>query len=105
MTIYEKCCCCSLVAQLWPTLGDHMDCGPPGPSVHGIFQATILEFSFSSPMDLLDPRIEPMSPALQVDSLLLSHLGSPFLKDSRHQTGEEKKTSVFSQGVLLHCGT
>ena len=49
-------------------------------------------FSFSSPMGLLDPRIEPLSPALQVDSLLLSHLGSPYLKDNRHQTGEEKKT-------------
>ena len=61
-------------------------------------------FSFSSPVGLLDPRIEPMSPALQVDSLLLSHLGSPCLKDSRHQTGEEKKSSVFSQGALLHCG-
>jgi len=34
-------------------------------------------------MGLLDPRIEPMSPALQV---------GPYLKDNRHQTGEENKT-------------
>ena len=30
--------------QLCPTLCDHRDCGPPGSSVHGIFQAKILEW-------------------------------------------------------------
>ena len=29
--------------QLCPTLGDPMDCSPPGSSVHGIFQARVLE--------------------------------------------------------------
>ena len=32
---------------------------------------------FPSPGGLPDPRIEPVSPALQVDSLLLSHQGGP----------------------------
>ena len=32
---------------------------------------------FPSPEDLLDPGIEPMSPAWQVDFLPLSYLGSP----------------------------
>ena len=32
-----------LVAQLCPTLCHPMDCSPPGPSVHGIHQARILE--------------------------------------------------------------
>ena len=32
------------VAQLCPTLCDPMDCSPPGSSVHGIFQARILEW-------------------------------------------------------------
>ena len=36
-------CACVLVAQLCPTLCDPIDCSPPGSSVHGIFQATILE--------------------------------------------------------------
>ena len=45
-----------------------------GSSVHGIFQARILEWGlpFPSPRDLPHPGIEPaspMSPALQVDSL------------------------------------
>jgi len=32
---------------------------------------------FPSPGDLPDPGIKPTSPALQPDSLLLSHQGSP----------------------------
>jgi len=37
-------CECSLCAWLWLTLWDPMDCGPPDSSVHGIFQARILEW-------------------------------------------------------------
>ena len=33
----------SEVAQSCPTLSDPMDCGPPGSSIHGIFQARVLE--------------------------------------------------------------
>ena len=32
------------VAQLCPTLSDPMDCNLPGSSVHGIFQARVLEW-------------------------------------------------------------
>ena len=32
------------VAQSCPTLSDPMDCSPPGSSVHGIFQARVLEW-------------------------------------------------------------
>ena len=31
-------------AQPCPTLRDPMDCSPPGSSIHGIFQATLLEW-------------------------------------------------------------
>ena len=34
----------SEVAQSYPTLCDPMDCSPPGSSVHGIFQARVLEW-------------------------------------------------------------
>ena len=34
----------SEVAQLCPTLRDPMDCSPPGSSIHGIFQARVLEW-------------------------------------------------------------
>ena len=65
--------------QLCPTLCNPMDYSPPGSSVHGILQARIL-LSCSPAGDLPDPGIEPTSPvapALQVDSLPLSHWGSP----------------------------
>jgi len=32
------------VAQSYPTLGDPMDCSLPGSSIHGIFQARVLEW-------------------------------------------------------------
>ena len=54
-----------------PTLCHPVDCSLPGSSVHGILQASEL------PGDLPDPGIEPRSPALQADSLSLSHQGSP----------------------------
>ena len=34
----------SEVAQLCPTLLDPMDCSLPGSSIHGIFQARVLEW-------------------------------------------------------------
>ena len=34
----------ALVAQSCPTLSGPMDCGPPGSSVHGIFQARVREW-------------------------------------------------------------
>ena len=45
----------SEVAQLCPTLRDPMVCSPPGSSVHGIFQARVLEWgaiAFSTPLHL-----------------------------------------------------
>ena len=42
----------SEVAQSCPTLSDPMDCSLPGSSIHGIFQARVLEWgaiAFSEP--------------------------------------------------------
>ena len=57
-----------------------MNCTPPGSSVHGISQARILVLPFPPPGDLPNPGTEPAPSALQEDSLLLSHLGSPFVR-------------------------
>ena len=58
-----------LVVQLGPD-SDPMDCSPPDSSVHGIFQARMLEgLPFPSPGDLPNPEIEAGSPALQADAL------------------------------------
>ena len=53
-----------LVPQSCPTVCDPLDCSPPGSSVHGVFQARILESG-----------IEPtplVSPALQADLVVSS---------------------------------
>ena len=67
--------CMCLVAQLCPTLGNPMDCSPPGSSVHGIFQQEYWSgLPFPSPGDLPNPGINPASltsPALAGGSLPL----------------------------------
>ena len=61
------------VAQSCPTLCDPMDY-----SVHGILQASILEWvAFPSLGDLPNPGINPRSPSLQVDSLPAEPQGKP----------------------------
>ena len=51
---------------------------PPVSSVHGIFQARILEWvAISFSRDHPDPGIEPRSPALQADSLPSEPPGKP----------------------------
>ena len=59
-------------------LENPMDCSLPGSSIHGIFQARILEWvAISSPGDLPNPGIEPRSPSLQADTLPSEPPGKP----------------------------
>ena len=61
------------VTQLCPTL-----CNPMDYTIHGIFQARILEWMpFPSPGDLPNPGVEPRSPTLQADSLPSELPGKP----------------------------
>jgi len=56
-----------------------MNCSPPGSSVHAVSQARILGWvAISFSRGSSDPGIEPVSPAWQVDSLPLSHLGNSY---------------------------
>ena len=50
-----------MCAQLCPILFDPTDYSSRGFSLHGIFQAGILELPFPSPGDLPDPGMEPTS--------------------------------------------
>ena len=50
---------------------------PPGSSIHEILQARMLEWVVISPGDLPNLGIQLGSPALEADSLALSHQGSP----------------------------
>ena len=58
------------VSQSCPTICESMDCSLPGSSVHGILQASILEW-VAVPFSRVSsyPRIKPRSSALQADSL------------------------------------
>ena len=50
----------SEVAQSCPTLRDPMDCSPPGSSVHGIFQARVLEWgAIAFSPDVCQDRLKP----------------------------------------------
>ena len=56
-----------MCAHLCLTFCGPMNCTPPGFSVHGIFQARILEWvAIWSSEDLPDPGTEPEAPALAV---------------------------------------
>ena len=49
----------SEVAQLCPTLSDPTDCSTPGSSVHGIFQARVLEWGAIAFSDIYYPKKYP----------------------------------------------
>ncbi len=68
-----------LVAQLCLTLCNPVDCSPPGSSVHGILQARILKWGCHFLLEGIFPTQGSNSQLLhwQVDSLPLSHQGSP----------------------------
>ena len=73
-----RCVLACLAAQLRLTLNDPMYYSWPGSSVHGIFQATILEWvAISFSRDLPNPGIKPGSPTSQADSLLSEPPGKP----------------------------
>ena len=65
--------------------------GPPGSSVHGIFSGknTGVGSHFLLQGNLPNLGIKPVSPTLQMDSLLLSHQGSPSKMDTN---------PIFAQG-------
>ena len=60
------------VAQLCPTLCHPVDGSPPGSSVQ--YWSGL---PYPPPGDLPDPGVEPRCPAVQADSLLSEHQGSP----------------------------
>ena len=84
----------SEVAQSYPTLSDTMDCSLPGSSIHGIFQARVLEWG---------------AIAFSIDShgnlLYLSRSSNPVLRDTRRggrgfPRGSVGKESACNAGDL-----
>ena len=72
------CCCCCLVTKTCLTLCNPMDCSPPGSSVHGTPQASILEWvAISSSTGSSQPRDQTLISYIGRWTLPLSHQGSP----------------------------
>ena len=88
----------SEVAQSCPTLCDPMDCSPPGSSVHGIFQARVLErvaISFSNHASqillfyrwkvfgncTLSKSVGAIFPTAFAYFMFLSHFGNSYISD------------------------
>ena len=104
------------VPQSCPTLNDPMDCSPPGSSVHGIFQARILEWgaiAFSDYTLYLEPKASLVAqlvknpPAMQ-ETLFDSWVGKIFWRRDRLPTpvflgfpgGSDCKESACNAGDL-----
>ena len=70
------------VAQSCPTLSDLMDCSPPGSSIHGIFQARVLEWgaiAFSNKCYSI--RLKFRLPTVEVLALNYSRKQGYFVKE------------------------
>ena len=68
----------SEVAQSCPTLGDPMDCSPPGSSANGIFQARVLEWG------------------------AIAFYGGPTAASCKNTTNEQKLTLLASRFETSH---
>ena len=84
-----------LVTKLCPTLCNSIYCSPPSPLSMGFPRQEYPNgLPFPSSGDLPDPGIESASPAWQVDSLPLSHLGSALTLDSYSKNCIANRVSV-----------
>ena len=87
----------SEVAQSCPTLNDPMDCSLPGSSVHGIFQARVLEWgaiAFS-----LASSVHGIFQARIVEWVAISYSkGASWLRD-------QNWVSWIGRQILYHCVT
>ena len=95
-----------LVAQLCLTLCDPMDCSPSGSSVHGIFQARILEcgLPFPPPGDLPHPGIEPGSPAMQADALTIWATSHSYFKSLPNLDFSKLRWTLIKHKYLNYNG-
>ena len=71
--------------QSCPTLSDPMDCSPPGSSIHGIFQARVLEWgaiAFSEVTGLLSAKAGIQDLRLDRTVKLIPETSQPILTTS-----------------------
>ena len=63
----------SEVAQSCPTLSDPVDCSPPGSSIHGIFQARVLEWGAIA-FSAFEYRCQKFSKYATLENMMLYQL-------------------------------
>ena len=89
------------VSQSCPTLCNLMNCSPPGSSVHGIFQAQILEqVAISNSKGSFQPRDQTQVSCVSCigrwDFSPLHHLGSPKEFNKDFKSGSHQKNCLKS---------
>ena len=91
-----------LVAQLCPTLCNHMDCSLSG-SMEFSRQQYWSGLPCPPPGDLPNPGIEPGSPALQADSVPIKPPWNPPRKQSHHgiPQGNKEQRILYKFSMLL----
>ena len=96
----------SEVAQSCPTLSDPMDCSLPGSSIHGIFQARVLEWAPPpSPAKgtnslQTDMQAQDHSPAFK-DYACFIHIGKAILKFLWQSEGKRREKKRENGGTCL----
>ena len=92
-----------LVAKLCPALCNNMDCSRQAPLS---MEFSRIEYQsglpFLPPQDLPDPGIKPVSPALQADSLPLSHQGSPWGELTKYRWRKQEASEVSSRRTFFY---
>ena len=92
--------CVCVLRHVWLS----MNCSLPGSSVHGIFQARILEWlPFPSPGDLFNPGIKPLSLVIPVlagrfFTTMAQDLCHRYLQGSQHIVGAQ---SIFPEWIYI----
>ena len=90
---------CVLVAQSCLTICDFVGCSQLGSSVHRNSPGKTTGLPFPSPGDLPDSGIEPMSPALQADSLPTEPPGK--LYDRMHYSNKRERNRLGINIIIL----
>ena len=82
----------SEVAQSYPTLSNPMDCSLPGSSVHGIFQARVLEWGAIGSKNITKAKLHPLSLLQNILSIFVALM-------SLKQNSEVSEDLMWNKGV------
>ena len=92
--------------QLCPTLSDPMDCSPPGSSVHGIFQAKVLQWGATafSGQTSLDSILKSRDVTLPAKIHLVKAMVFPVVMYGCESWTVKKAERQRIDAVVLNCG-